>query len=103
MDEKRESGYWLIVLLVIGLTALYANRHDLYAQYHKHLEGQAAVSEAQTQCAALEAQIDEARRLVKHLNSDPLEIEDAIRRNKNLVREGETIYRIQPAPESPIN
>jgi len=98
MDDKRDSGYWLILLLVAGLTALYADRRDLYDRYQVFLDDQQKIQAAQNQCGALQAQIDDARRLVEHLGSDPLEIEDAIRRNKNLVREGETIYRIQPPP-----
>lgn len=98
MDEKRESGYWLIFLLVAGMTALYADRRDLYDRYELFLEDQTKIQAAENQCVALQVQIDDARRLVEHLGSDPLEIEDAIRRNKNLVREGETIYRIQPPP-----
>lgn len=99
MDEKRESGYWLIFLLVVGLTVLYADRHGLYERYQAYHDGQEQIREAERQCESLKAQIDESRRRVEYLHGDSLEIEDAIRRNKNLVREGEVIYRIEDSPK----
>ncbi|NLT59368.1 MAG: hypothetical protein GXX88_01940, partial [Candidatus Hydrogenedentes bacterium] len=42
---------------------------------------------------------EELSRKVEHLDGDAVEMEAAIRRNKNLVREGETIYRVELPPE----
>ena len=60
--------------------------------------------------AALEHTLKTGKEHADNLGTDPVEVEAAIRRVKRLVREGETIFRIEegseaapaaPAPEAP--
>ena len=44
----------------------------------------------------LQKRESELRQRVDHLVNDPVEMEAEVRRSKNRVREGETIYRIEP-------
>ena len=98
MDDRREGWFWLILLLVVVLTALYVQRHNLVDRYASYKQGVEQVREAEQQCTALKAAIDASRQRVEHLGNDPLEIEAAIRRGKDLVRSGETVFRIQVLP-----
>jgi cell division protein FtsB len=90
--------YVVAVLLVALVTVFYANRRNLLERYLEHGAREDQIGAEQQQCAELQKEIDSTRRRVENLDSDPLEIEAAIRRSKDLVREGETIYRIETGP-----
>jgi len=91
-------GYWLTLLVVAGLVLAYAAHRNLYPRSQEHLDNRNAIRAKQRECEALEQKIQAAQRHVESLGNDPLEIEADIRRSKNLVRNGETIYRIKAIP-----
>jgi cell division protein FtsB len=95
---RRAARYLLVVLLVALATVTYAKRRDLLARYIEHEVREEQVSAVKQQCEDLQKEIDSSRRRVENLGGDPLEIEAAIRRSKDLVREGEKVYRIETGP-----
>jgi cell division protein FtsB len=98
MDDRNRGWFWLILLLVAALTALYVQRRDLPGRYMDHQKSAAELTQARQSCAELEGKLEASRQRADHLGSDPTEIEGAIRRSKDLVREGETVFRIEKAP-----
>jgi cell division protein FtsB len=100
-DDRRDGFFWLVLILAGVLTVLYVQKHNLPERFLEHRYGVEQVQDAEQQCKTLEAEIDATRQRVEHLGSDPLEIEDTIRHNKDFVRQGETIYRIQRKTNAP--
>ena len=104
--QQNKGWYWLVLLVAAVLTLLYAERRNLYIRYMEHVETKKEVLEGQKQCEKLEAEAEATRQRIQHLGTDPIEIEAAIRRSKDLVREGEKIYRIEKSagdtPKSPL-
>jgi cell division protein FtsB len=98
MGLRRVGRYVVVVALVALVTVLYANRRNLLGRYLEHEVREDQISAGQQQCEELQKEIDSTRRRVENLDSDPLEIEAAIRRSKDLVRKGEKIYRIETGP-----
>jgi len=94
----RWQTYCLLFLLVVSLALFYVGRHDLDGRYQAYLRSDEQVRAAREQCEQLRRDLETARQRVEHLGNDPLEIEAAIRRTKNLVREGEKVYRIKQVP-----
>jgi len=101
MDDRNRGWFWLILLLVAALTALYVQRRDLPQRYMDYQKSAEELAQARQSCAELEGKIEASRQRAEHLGSDPTEIEAAIRRSKDLVRKGETVFRIEKAPQEP--
>lgn len=101
MDDRTRGWYWLILLLVAALAALYVQRRDLPRRYLDYQKSAQELAQARQSCAELDEKIEASRQRAEHLGSDPTEIEAAIRRSKDLVREGETVFRIEKAPQEP--
>lgn len=98
MDDRNKGWFWLILLLAVALTIYYVQRRDLVHRYFEYQKNARELSQAEQSCADLEEKLSESRERARYLDSDPTEIEAAIRRNKDLVREGETVFRIEKAP-----
>jgi cell division protein FtsB len=88
--------YWIVLLIVCGLVALYAERRNLAGKYAQWQASEDTVQAHRQRLEKLVKERDRLREKVVDLNNDPVELEAAIRRSKKLVREGETIYRIEP-------
>ena len=89
----------LLIVAVAGLMAAYAFHRDFFALYEHYCERGAEVQASREELRAAKALEEELARKVEQLGGDPVEMEAAIRRNKNLIREGETIYRVELPPE----
>lgn len=98
---KKTSTFWYLValLVVVGLTAAYATRRDLFDRYQSFLKSEEAVSAAKSGLHELKAELESSTVRARELESDSLEVEAAIRRINRLVREGETVYHFEQAPE----
>ncbi|MDQ1255653.1 MAG: hypothetical protein QG656_245 [Candidatus Hydrogenedentes bacterium] len=92
------TGYWLTFIAMAAVVAGYVHHRNLLQQYQDYLDNETEIRQMEQQQTQLLEQIDEAQERVQYLGSDPLEIEAAVRRNTRFVREGETIYRIEPLP-----
>lgn len=80
------AAYWYVGYRdLAGLYNAYRNGEEETVNLQQSLEEEAAKAEV------LEAH-------VAGLDGDPVELEAAVRRNKNVVREGEKIYRFDLAP-----
>ena len=98
MLGKKKTRYGLSLALILGLTLLYAYHRNLYGKYLSH-EASAAEVRALTEDERAKTDLrDSLQREIRGLNSDVVEMEAAIRRSKDLVREGEHIYRIELPP-----
>ena len=95
MHRRIGIGYWLGLAMTVALTAAYAYERDLYGLYLLHLDRGRQVAEQRRELEQLELQEQRLRQRVDRLNTDQVEIEALIRRDKRLVREGETIYRVR--------
>lgn len=91
-------GYWLSLLLMIGLMWGYAQYRDLSGEYTKYVESERAVQDLRKQVTEAQELEGRLQRSVDSMDKDPVEWEAAIRRHKGLVREGEKIYRIESVP-----
>lgn len=91
-------GYGWRLLAAATLTLAYAHQRELTARYDQHQRNEAAMRRLEAQCAALNEAIDASKQRIEFLGSDPIEMETTLRKQENLVREGEIIYRLEPVP-----
>mgnify|MGYP003802429347 FL=1 len=83
---------------VVGILVGYAYHRDFSGSWEKLQANKRAIDQLRQQEIHLKAQRDEIKKSVDGLSSDPVEMEESVRRNKSLVREGETVYRIELPP-----
>ncbi len=98
MREKTRLKYWVGLLAMVGLVAFYAHERDIHGQYLNHQRSKSELSELRLEVQQRTQEEANARRRVGMLRTDPVEREAIVRRNKNLLRAGERIYRIEPEP-----
>lgn len=96
--HHRGVRYGLAFLLMLGLVGLYMQGRDLRNSYSNYRANQERVKALQAEAEQLKQDKERLEERVSHLSSDPVEKEEAIRRNKDLVREGETVYRVDVDP-----
>ncbi|MEK7794993.1 MAG: septum formation initiator family protein [Candidatus Hydrogenedentota bacterium] len=100
MRIRTGMWYWLALAFILGAVVFYAQQHDVFGLYDQYQESERAVQELDERLSAATAEEAVSREHVEHLERDPLEIEAAIRDGKGLVRDGETIYRVELPLES---
>lgn len=98
MKTAGHRWYLLALAAVLALSGLYAVRRDLPERYRNYQRSEESVRQAAENAAVLESEVELARRRLKDLDTDAVEMEATVRRIKRLVREGETVYRFEPAP-----
>ena len=96
------KAYWCALIASAALTTLYAMRQDLADLHAGYVESGARVERLAEDREALVQERERLDRRVRHLGSDPVELEASIRESRNLVREGETIYRIEIDENAPM-
>jgi cell division protein FtsB len=97
------GGYVLALMLTIGLTVAYVVHRDLQGRYDFYLRSTEYVQGLQAQLDALKQEEERLKTRTEGLDSDPVEMEADIRRDKNLVRPGETVFRVDlDAATSPL-
>lgn len=95
----------LYILLFIGCAALaaaYAVQRDLQGRFEERRQHQQAVEAARQQVDALDRELEQHKARVEGLDNDPVEIEASVRRVRQLVRPGETMYRIEEDTVTPV-
>lgn len=100
MRGKNKLLYWTALLLLVGGVVAYAQHRALPKRYQDYQDSEERGRRMASRLEEFKAQKDRLFEQVQALDSHPLELEAAIRRDKGLVREGETVYRIQYKPES---
>ncbi len=98
MNKKGRRWYWVTLLLAVAFAVFYLEQRDLPGRYLNQQHEIGLLNEQREGLRKLENERDRVRRRVENLNTDPLEIEAAIRSRKRLVREGEVVYRLEETP-----
>ncbi len=100
MPRRSNGWYWLATaLFAVGL-ATYAMHHDLMGLYVEYQHSQREVRDLEVRLESRKAEKAELNSSVQGLETDPLEMEAAIRGSKGLVRKGETVYRVEIPEDS---
>jgi cell division protein FtsB len=86
--------YWAALLLLVLATWAYMDQRGLNDRIEAAHFSQEQVEALRDELRAAEATMSRLEARVEHLHGDPVEMEAAVRRNKNLVREGETRFRV---------
>lgn len=86
--------YFLLLLALAGAAWFYNDRRDLEARRDVVFHSNEQVMLLEQELAAARQALARLEERVTDLHGDPVEMEAAIRRNKNLAREGERIYRV---------
>ena len=89
----------LLVIAMVGMVAAYAFHRDFLSLYYDYRGREAEVQALREQVRGAQVLEKELSRRVDDLDDDNVEMEASIRRNKDMVREGETIYRVELPPE----
>ncbi len=84
---------WALVALII-VAGVYIERRGLVELHTEYRGAHDQVLRSEARLAELREEATALDRRVTYLKSDSLELEAAIRAEKKLLREGETIYRI---------
>ena len=95
---RRRVLYWVALVLSLSLLAAYAQHRQLYQRFVDYKQSEERVNSMADQLDALETREQAMSEHVQEMTSDPVEMEATVRRNKHLVREGETVFRIKPIP-----
>ncbi len=93
-------GYWLALTAAVGACGLYAWRKDLPGRYEEYQRSEQEVHELREEWRAHQKRRDALEERIDGLEHDPVELEAAIRRTRRMVREGETVYRVELPGES---
>ena len=86
MDNRDTVWFMLALVLVSALTLWYMGGRRLVERYGGHQQMQQQTQAAKEQVQRLEKEIDNTRRRIEHLGSDPMEIEAAIRLSKDIAK-----------------
>ena len=100
MPRRNPGWYWIVpVVFLIGLAA-YAKYYDLPRLYDEYQYSKLEVQKLESRLESVQAEEAELSSKVQGLDTDPVEMEAAIRGSKGLVRKGETVYRVETAEDS---
>lgn len=91
--------YFLSVLLVMALCVWYVKQRKLEERLEAHRQTQEEVQMLQAQVESLRLDVEQGKQRVRDLANDPVEQEAAIRRWSGKLREGETVFHVELAPE----
>jgi len=92
-------SYAVAIALLVSVAYWYVGYRDLFGLYDTYRNGEIETENLQRVLHEEQARAETLEAHVAGLDSDPVELEAAMRKNKNVVREGEKIYRFELAPE----
>ncbi len=95
MAQTNKRWYWLTLMAMLLVLAAYAYKRDLVGQYWSYRDSEIELDKLEQSYDSLEQEKQEKTGRVERLDDDPIEIEATVRQTKDLVREGETVYRIE--------
>ncbi len=92
----RERLLWVLgALVVMALGYGYAYQRHLYVRYLEFRENEIRVEAVRNEIEALKERVKQAQERIENLETDPVEMEAAIRRIRRLTRDGEVVFRIE--------
>jgi cell division protein FtsB len=94
MHRFPGKWYWVALLLLTVAAWAYIGQRGLNDRIEAAHFSQDQVEALREELRAAEKTVSRLEGRVEHLQGDPVEMEAAVRRNKNLVREGETRFRV---------
>jgi cell division protein FtsB len=94
MYRPPSKWYWIALLLLAMGAYFYADQRGFNQRIDEARRSHEQVEELRGELRAAEAAVARLEDRVEYLHGDPVEMEAAVRRNKNLVREGETLFRV---------
>ena len=100
MGKCPGIGYWLALSATVGACALYVWHQDLPGRFEEYQQSEQEVRELRNEWRAHQERRDALEERIRGLEHDPVELEAAIRRTRRMVREGETVYRVELPEES---
>jgi cell division protein FtsB len=97
----RRSGifYLLALLALVGGLVYYVHERDLESLHVQYQQTGQQVEALRKQVENRKIEEKRLQQRARDLQSDPVEMEAAIRQRKNLVRKGETVYRVELADD----
>lgn len=97
MRTTSTRRFWLVLLVLVALSAAYTEWRGLVPRYIEYTESTADLKQLREQVEAARREEARLEQRVQDLKENRVEQEASIRRAKNLVRPGETVYRIETA------
>ncbi len=95
MARRSPGWYWIVAGVFIFSLAAYAKFYDLPGLYDEYQFSEHEVEELISRLEFLQGEESVLSSKILGLDTDPSEMEAAIRGKKGLVREGETVYRVE--------
>jgi cell division protein FtsB len=95
MTDAARRGYLLGLAVTAALVVGYAGLRDLYGRYADYRRNEGEVRALEREIEQLKQTAQELGERKEGLGTNPVEMEAAIRRTKNLVRPGEKVYRVE--------
>lgn len=99
--QRRRIVYILILAASVVLAVGYVERRQLQERYTAFLQQEREIEAAKRQIAEMERDLTEEEVKARNLENDPVEVEAAIRRIRRGVRDGETLFRVEPPAPLP--
>lgn len=95
MRSKTNGWYWIGLLVMFAGLTFYASEKDLVELYHGYRNSEERLVELDDRIVELGQEKADLERKIVGLDTDPVVVEMAIRKNTGHVRKGETIFRVE--------
>jgi len=96
--HKKRILYVMVLAASVAMSVMYLEHRQLLERYEKYQQREAGIEAGRAQIADIEAALAAERAEAANLESNPLEVEAAIRRIKRGVRDGEMVYHVEGLP-----
>ncbi len=100
MSNSRIT-FFVVLAVSVALAAGYVQRRQLKERHTAFLQSEREIEAAQSQIGELEQALAAEEARARDLATDPVEVEAAVRRLKRAAHSGETLLRVEYAPEAP--
>ncbi|MBI1320699.1 MAG: hypothetical protein GC168_17380 [Candidatus Hydrogenedens sp.] len=96
--HTRRIAYVLVLAASVALSVMYLERRQLLERYEQLQEREAGIAAGREQILGIEQALENERAESEGLETNPLEVEAAIRRIKRGIRDGEIVYHVEGRP-----
>ena len=94
MHRFPGKWYWASLMILLAAAYFYVERRGFAERIEAAQHSHEQVELLRGELRAAQGTVSQLEARVEHLHGDPVEMEAAVRRNKNLVREDETLFRV---------
>jgi len=99
MTQRHRLGYIVVLVIALALVVAYVHKRDLRGKYEAYQESEKKVEASEHELSDLKSKLEKEEERLENLETDPLEIEAAIRRISHAVRKDEKVFRVEAVPE----